>query len=119
MLAGARRFASMVGGTLAAVTVEPVLEDEAIPGIEVPRRGKSFELGRLLREDDGPTAGAPPVRVRRGDPVEQILAEVAATGTSVLVVGYRRGGPPKRVGPTEVARSLVFAAPCAVLTVPL
>jgi nucleotide-binding universal stress UspA family protein len=119
VLAGARRFAAMVGGTLAAVTVEPLLADEEIPGVQAPRRARSFELGRLLREGDGPAGGAPPLRVRRGDPVQEILAEVAATRTSVLVVGYRRGGPPKQVGPTEIARGLVFAAPCAVLTVPL
>ncbi|MHB1327703.1 MAG: universal stress protein [Gemmatimonadales bacterium] len=65
--------------------------------------------------------GPPPVRIalRSGSPVAEILDQVSAIEADVLVIGYRRGGPPKVVEPTETARSLLLAAPCAVLTVPL
>lgn len=67
-------------------------------------------------------AGTPPaiqVSLRTGSPAVEILEEVCAAEAGVLVIGYRRGGPPKVVEPTETARSLLLAAPCAVLTVPL
>jgi len=120
VLEGARRFAGLLGGTVSAVTVEPLIADEEVPGVEVPRRGRSIEVRQLLFDGDGRSSRrSPALSVRRGSPVEEILAEVKAAGTSVLVVGYRRGGPPRRVDPTEVARNLLYSAPCAVMTVPL
>jgi nucleotide-binding universal stress UspA family protein len=114
----ARCFSVLVGGPLGAVTVEPLLADEEVPGVDVPRRGRSLKVRQLLYVH-GRTAASTPLSVRQGNAIEEILAEVETVRPSVLTVGYRRGGPPKRFGPTEVARNLLYAAPCAVLTVPL
>jgi nucleotide-binding universal stress UspA family protein len=119
VLEGARRLAGLATGTVSAVTVEPVIDDEEIPGVQAPTRGKSIEVRQLLFDGDRSARRPPALAVRRGNPVEEILAEVNAAGSSVLVVGYRRGGPPRRVESTEVARNLLYSAPCAVMTVPL
>jgi nucleotide-binding universal stress UspA family protein len=119
VLEGARRLAGLAGGTVSAVTVEPVIADEEVPGVEVPRLGKSIEVRQLLHDGERASRRPDALSVRRGSPVQEILAEVKAAGSSVLVVGYRRGGPPRRVDPTGVARSLLYSAPCAVMTVPL
>ncbi|MEO8449984.1 MAG: hypothetical protein ABI647_09350 [Gemmatimonadota bacterium] len=60
-----------------------------------------------------------PLAVRRGNPIEQILTQVKTIRADLLVIGYRRGGPPKITGPQDIARSLLLSAPSAVLTIPL
>lgn len=57
--------------------------------------------------------------VRFGDPVPAILGEVPDAARDVLVIGNHRGGPGGVPASTGVGRSLLYAAPCAVLTVPL
>jgi len=37
----------------------------------------------------------------------------------VIIIGYRRGGPPGLIEAGSVARQVAHHAPCAVLTVPL
>ena len=105
---------------IASVTVEPLLGDEA-SGPPPPARGRSLQLGEALPRyaSLARSVGPIPLSVRRGDVVEEVLREIARWGADLLAVGYRRGGPPKLVGPTEIARNLLYAAPCAVLTVPL
>ncbi len=60
-----------------------------------------------------------PLAVRRGEVLERVLAEVQETGTDVLAIGYRRGGPPGVLEAGSTARRLAHLAPCAVLTIPL
>jgi nucleotide-binding universal stress UspA family protein len=57
--------------------------------------------------------------VRRGEPAAQILAAALEIETDVIVIGYRRGGPPAVIEAGSVARYVLHHAPCAVLTVPL
>jgi nucleotide-binding universal stress UspA family protein len=57
--------------------------------------------------------------VRNGNPIDEILDHAETTRPDVLVIGYRRGGPPKIIGPADIARNLLYAAPTAVLTIPL
>jgi nucleotide-binding universal stress UspA family protein len=118
VLACARQFADTVGATLSGVTVEPVLANEDRSRVDLPR-ARSLKVRQLLAEAGQADGKMLPLRIRRGHPVDEILAAVDEAKASVLVVGYRRGGPPKEVKATETARNLLYAAPCAVLTVPL
>jgi nucleotide-binding universal stress UspA family protein len=114
----AREFATFVGATLSAVTVEPVIASEDPSRVDVPR-ARSMRVSQLLAST-APVGAAPvPLAIRRGLTVEEILEAVKAVGAAVLVVGYRRGGPAKEVSLTQTARNLLYSAPCAVLTVPL
>lgn len=68
------------------------------------------------------TPGVPdplPLTVLTGDPIDTLLDHVARTGPDLLVIGYRRGGPPKVIGPADIARNLLYSSPSAVMTVPL
>ncbi len=117
-LAVSREF----GAVLSAVTVEPDLDDERSPPSGGPMpRGRSVRLRDLLQRLPRGGAGATGValEVRKGNPIDGVLAAVTALSAGLLVIGYRRGGPPKIVGPTDIARNLLYAAPSAVLTVPL
>ena len=102
-----------------AVTVEPVLPDESATAVQPTERSRSLER-TLNRHSDVAVASRPiALAVRRGSVVEEILAEAEGSEADLLVIGYRRGGPPKFVEPTEIARNLLYSAPSAVLTVPL
>jgi nucleotide-binding universal stress UspA family protein len=104
---------------ITVVTVEPMLGDE-VDSEAPPARGRSLQLRETLGRQAAAAGLLPiPLAVRRGDVVDEILDEVTRLGADLLAVGYRRGGPPKVVGPTEIARNLLYSAPCAVLTVPL
>lgn len=121
VLEGAVAFARDVGASLSAVTVE--LDDpgpRAGPGSPMPR-ARSVRLGDLLNRLPRGERGVPavPLEVRHGNPIEEVLAAATEHRPDLLVIGYRRGGPPKVVGPTDIARNLLYAAPTAVLTIPL
>lgn len=64
-------------------------------------------------------ASAARVHVRSGDVFDAILREQAATGAGVLAIGSRPGGPPPPIPEGSLARRLVSAAACMVLTVPI
>ena len=59
------------------------------------------------------------LRVRRGSPVRQTLAELEQSSADVLVLGVRRGGPPGEMGSGHVGRDLLQSARGAILTVPI
>ena len=59
------------------------------------------------------------LRVREGDVVEAILAEVEDVGADIVVTGFHPGGPLLVIDQGSVSRRLLHAVPCAVLTVPL
>jgi nucleotide-binding universal stress UspA family protein len=105
-------FARAVGARVSVVTVEPVQEPEPMPLVPSAR---SVRLQEMLATSAEPAV----LSIRRGDPIRQLLAEAETAHPDVVVVGYRRGGPSKVVEPTEVARNVLYAAPCAVLTVPV
>lgn len=114
----AMAMASRLGAEFSALMVEPDLADEREPGLGSPMpRARTVRLAELLRRVPG--GERQPLSIRRGNPVEEILAHVQEAAVDVLVIGYRRGGPPKIIGPTDIARNLLYAAPSAVLTVPL
>jgi nucleotide-binding universal stress UspA family protein len=102
---------------LSCVTVEPIQPNEDVDQADLPS-ARSIKVQQLLADDARRGSPECPLQIRRGQPVPEILAAVARADASVLVVGYRRGGPAREVSPTETARNLLYAAPCAVLTVP-
>lgn len=121
VLQGAMAFATLARArTVEGVTVEPERDDEAGSG-PAPLTGRSLRVERMLNDYAArhPEVPGVPLSVRRGNPIEELLAEVDAAGPDVLVIGYRRGGPPKVVGPKDIARNLLYASPSAVLTIPL
>lgn len=118
VLQAAMAIAGRLGANLEALMVEPELADESQPWMPSPMpRARTVQFAELLR--GGPGGEDPPLTVRRGNPIEEILAHVQATQADLLVIGYRRGGPPKVIAPTNIARNLLHSAPSAVLTVPL
>jgi nucleotide-binding universal stress UspA family protein len=107
VLRPALALAAMLGATVTVVTVK--------------HGGGAGDLGRYseaLHRMAGP-GPAPTTKVRAGNPITEVLAEVDETGADVLVIGYRRGGPPKVFGPADIARTLLYSAPSAVMTVPV
>jgi nucleotide-binding universal stress UspA family protein len=129
VLRTASDFVRSTGGSLRLVTVEADLGEPAhlASTLRTSRSERlvSFARDRLpavgAAEEGWRAAGTPfeQVEVRRGDPVEQILAAICEGDTDLLVIGYHRGGPPGLPEVGNAARRLAHVAPCAVLTVPL
>ncbi len=118
VLEAALGLAKKLGAEFRALMVEPDLADEREVGLGSPMpRARTIRLAELLRRVPGGVGQ--PLAIRQGNPVQEILAELQETAADLLVIGYRRGGPPQIIGPTDVARNLLYAAPAAVLTVPL
>lgn len=125
----ARAMTAATGAELHTVTVEPVWLDEPedlagiLPGARSLRLNRSLDrallAGGVEGEDEVVGATAAALKVRRGDVLSEILAETQESGAELLVIGYHRGGPPGMVEGGSVARKLLHAAPCGVLTVPL
>jgi len=116
-LDGTERTASLIKPTAilagafgASVTAITVGHQESPPN---PERIRQL-LARTPRVPD-----PLPLVVRTGDPIVEILGHLEETNPDLLVIGYRRGGPPKVIGPADIARNLLYSAPSAVLTVPI
>lgn len=103
------------------VTVEPEFANEPEElAAEVPT-ARTQRLKEAIRSRR-PGVGAKnnlPLSLRRGEAVDQILAEMESYPDHALVLGYHRGGPPGVIEAGSVARQLVHRAPCPVVTVPL
>lgn len=120
VLSQAAEFARQIGATLQTITVE------SSPADEPPAIATSLPLARtaalqrrtseMLLQKGLPDA---PLRIRRGDISDEVTAEVRETGADLLVVGYRRGGPPGVIEAGSIGRRLAHAAACAIMTVPL
>lgn len=115
VLGCAQEFIRARGGDLEAIHVEPLV-----------RRGNGESASqkslRILDALGGGRAGngrAWPLRVLHGDPAECLCGELQGAERDLLVVGARRGGPGGIPESTGVGRTLLYTAPCAVLTVPL
>lgn len=108
-------FARTIERPIRAVTVEPVWLNEpdelaaTLPASRTLRLNRTLDR-RLVTTD---------LRIRRGNVLNELLAEAAETGAGLLAFGYHRGGPPGIVEGGSVARGLLHSALCAVLTVPL
>jgi nucleotide-binding universal stress UspA family protein len=60
-----------------------------------------------------------PLLVRQGNPSTGILEAAHDVSADVIIIGYRRGGPPGLIEAGSVARYVAHHAPSTVLTVPL
>jgi nucleotide-binding universal stress UspA family protein len=108
------------GFELSAVTVEPLRPgEEPIPSLRSERL--AARVGEYLKDRGSPGGGTATsvLRVRQGDVVDQIAAEVREAGADILVTGFHPGGPLLVIEEGSVSRTLVHTVPCGVLTVPL
>ncbi len=111
-----RDFAVWADARLTAVTVEPFLPDESLElALSVP----SARTLSLQQELSTFTPDHPGLDVRRGLVVESLLESLADARADTLALGVHRGGPPGVAEAGSVARRMLHAAPCAVLTIPL
>ena len=118
VLEGARDFLAVAGRDLEVVTVEPRTagyEDDG-PYTETPR---SLRVAEALRDAAARNGDAYPFQMLHGEPASLVRTRLLAPESDLLVVGARRGGPGGPPSSTGVGRTLLYTAPCAVLTVPL
>jgi nucleotide-binding universal stress UspA family protein len=105
-----------------AVTVEPLLGGGGAT-LATPRSERLASAVEECLHQVAPgtrqASAVAPLRIRQGDPVEEILADVIDSEADVLVVGFHPGGPLLVVEEGSVSRKLLHSVPCAVLTVPL
>lgn len=120
VVAAAHGFAGALGEELRLITVEPMVEPEPPDLQELLAAEQRARLTAILHSAVPGSAAEPAPRLitARGDVVERVL-ETAAGEAGVLVVGYRRGGPPAVAELGSVARRLAHGAACPVFTVPL
>ena len=113
-------FARQVGAELQPITVERSPANEPLQLVTDLPLGRSVSLEArtqaVLKEKGLPAA---PLAIRRGEIVDRIVEEAQETDADLLVVGYHRGGPPGVIEAGSIARRLLHASPCAVLTIPL
>jgi nucleotide-binding universal stress UspA family protein len=106
-------IATGLSSLLSGVIVEPTHAGEPA---ELARTVPTARVAALQRRLDG---AVQPLVVRRGDPATEILRTAEDSRADVVVIGYRRGGPPGLIEGRSVARRVAHRAACAVLTVPL
>ena len=113
-------LAAQVGFDLSAVTVEPLRPGEVpIASLRSERLANKVEesMKNLVGSGGGITTSV--LRIRHGEVVAEVAADVMEGGADILVTGFHPGGPLLVVEEGSVSRSLVHTVPCAVLTVPL
>ncbi len=110
----ARALAHELDAELRLITVDPPYHGEPAHLAAAIPSTRSERLGSHVRETLGRE-----LEVRRGEPAQEILGAVSEHLPDVLVLGCHRGGPAGAIEAGSVARRLIHAAPCAVLTVPL
>ena len=122
VLAGAARVAELCRGSTRAVTVFPNPPMGGVETMTDPMVGERVRRIAELRKDRGrrsvDAAPGPPVLVRHGDPVDEVLAE-AGDGVDVVAVGMHRLGQPDSYLERGTARRILRRSTGAVLTVPL
>lgn len=113
-------LATQLGWPLRLLTVEPGTEQEPDDLGELLAADRRERLSAIFRAavPEAPV-GAAELVVRHGDVVSRVLEAAEGGGAGVLVVGYRRGGPPGVAELGSVARRLAHGAACPVLTIPL
>lgn len=115
-------FAAATRAPLRLITVDPVSGPEPADLQELLASERRLRLRETLRAavpEAGDRADEVELIVRRGDTVQRVLEAAEGGWAGVLVVGYRRGGPPGVAELGSVARRLAHGAARPVLTVPL
>jgi len=130
VLLAAIDFSRLTGACIRVVNVEPAYQNEdGVPRILTARSARLAEVvaGLARRSDlaenawdrsDG-ASGDSPLVIHRGPVVAEIIREVSAAKSDLLLVGYHRGGPVAVAEAGSVSRRLAHEAPCGVLTIPL
>jgi len=117
VLLAALDLSRCIRGSLRVLTVESAAAGEVVSsGLPTTRSSRLAQAVDQMCLEQG---GDCPLVIRHGQIVDEILAEAASCGASVLVVGYRRGGPAGVIEGSSVARRVLHQAECAVMTVPL
>jgi nucleotide-binding universal stress UspA family protein len=108
------RFAvDLAAGSAAELTVLHVAEqDRGDEGIEA---GAMSKIEELLREIQ-PTQVQPQIRIRSGEPAEEIIAECTASGARMLVLSAFQASPLSAKFRTGVAYRVIAQAPCPTFT---
>ena len=130
VLIAAIDFARITGAKVRAVSVEPAYENEAgVPRLLTGRSARLVEAidERVNSSDLGPGAwdrgpagqGQAPIVIHRGPIVAEIIREIRSSNSSILFLGYHRGGPAAVIDAGSVARRLLHESPCGVVTIPL
>jgi nucleotide-binding universal stress UspA family protein len=106
-----------------AITVDPPSHG-GVPLVSARSERLSARMDETLQsarsgELRKPAQALSPLRVRQGNPVQEIMAEVSEVGADILVTGFHPGGPLLVMEEGSVSRSLLHAVPCVVMTVPL
>jgi len=114
----ALELARVTDQPLPALTVEPLHANEPAALAAKNPSGRSLLLQAKLQVIVGGDANVPLI-IRRGDIVEEVLAEMRDRTGSVLAVGYHRGGPPGQMEAGSSGRRLMQQSPGPVLTIPL
>ncbi len=114
----ALELARVTDQPLTALTVEPLHANEPAALAAKNPSGRSLLLQEKLQVIVGGDAKVPLI-IRRGDIVEEVLAEMRDRTGSVLAVGYHRGGPPGQMEAGSSGRRLMQQSPGPVLTIPL
>jgi nucleotide-binding universal stress UspA family protein len=113
VLGPALAIGSGLESRVTGVTVERTHAGEPAALADTVRTARTANLERGLN------GSVESLVVRRGEPATEIMHSADAVGADVIVIGYRRGGPPGVIEGGSVARRVAHEAPCAVLTVPL
>jgi nucleotide-binding universal stress UspA family protein len=114
----ALELARVTDQPLTALTIELRHSNEPSALAAQNPSGRSLLLQEKVQGIVGDDAKAPLI-IRRGDIVEEVLAEMRDRTGSLLVVGYHRGGPPGLMEAGSSGRRLMQQSPGPVLTVPL
>lgn len=91
------------------LSVEPPLESAGAPPPST--RVRLLDAVARFRFDPAPT-----VHVLHGEPTGVMVAHLARSATDLLVIGVRHGAGGVSTG---VGQGLLYAAPCALLTIPI
>jgi nucleotide-binding universal stress UspA family protein len=115
-------LAARMRAPVQSVTVEPPDRDGHAAGPSARSLRLQARVQALAAGGNGSAAlklASPPLHIRAGDVVREVLAEVADVGAGILAVGWRWGGPSDRIPTGSVGRRLALEAPCGVLAIPL
>jgi len=113
----AQRLAAATSAELRTVIVEPAVSGET--DTAAPALARTARLQQRVRETLGRSHPSARLAVRRGEPVEQVLAAIDEADADALAMGYHPGGPAGIIEAGSTGRRLLHAAPGAVLTIPL
>jgi nucleotide-binding universal stress UspA family protein len=103
----------LAAGSAAELTVLHVVEQDL--GDEGLAAGAMSKIEELLREIQ-PMQGQPHIRIRSGEPAEEIVAECTASGPQLLVLSAFEASPLSAKFRAGVAYRVIAKAPCPTFT---